>query len=179
VVADDAEVAGRIRRFKDFGRVHGGIDRHESIGYNFKFTDLQAVIGIEQMKKLEWRVRRKKEIFALYRSELAGIEHLSFVDTDLSEVTPWFVDVLADRRDALMSHLQEHGIQTRPFYPPIHSQPAYGLRQRYPVTEQATEQGVWLPSSSFLSDDDIHRVSDIVRSFYWRTASPEAKASTR
>ena len=56
----------KILKLKDFGRKTGGIDWHESIGYNFKFTDLQAVVGIEQMKKLEWRVRRKKEMYMLY-----------------------------------------------------------------------------------------------------------------
>ncbi len=169
VVTNDSEIAARIRRFKDFGRLHGGIDRHESIGYNFKFTDLQAVVGIEQMKKLEWRVLRKKEIFALYRSELSDIERLTFVETDLSEVTPWFVDVLADDRDGLMSHLVEHGIKTRPFYPPIHRQPAYCLDDSYCVTEQVATSGLWLPSSSFLTDNDVHRVCETIRSFYRRT----------
>jgi perosamine synthetase len=166
IVTDDSTLAERIRRFKDFGRKHGGIDHHESIGYNFKFTDLQAVIGIEQIKKIEWRVQRKKEIFALYRSELNGIENLAFIDTDLSEVTPWFVEVFVDDRDALTSYLREHGIKTRPFYPPIHSQPAYDLRERFPVSEHASARGLWLPSSCFLSDDDIQRVCDSVRSFY-------------
>lgn len=165
VVTDDSEIAARIRRFKDFGRAQGGIDRHESIGYNFKFTDLQAVIGIEQMKKLEWRVKRKKEMFALYRFELSGIEGLRFIDTDLAKVTPWFVDVLADRRDALMSHLKENGIQTRPFYPPIHIQPAYNLCEQHPITGQVAASGLWLPSSSFLSDGDIQRVCDVIRGF--------------
>jgi perosamine synthetase len=166
VVTDDPEVASRIRRFKDFGRTRGGIDEHESIGYNFKFTDLQAVIGIEQMKKLEWRVRRKKELFALYRSELGDVKNVTFVDTDLSQVTPWFIDVLADKRDALISHLKANRIGARPFYPPIHSQLPYQGYERCPVTEETVGRGVWLPSSSFLSDDDVRRVCDSIRSFY-------------
>ena len=46
----------------DSGGSNGGNDVHKTIGYNFKFTDIQAVIGIEQIKKLEWRVNRKKDI---------------------------------------------------------------------------------------------------------------------
>jgi len=117
------------------------------------------------MKKLEWRVKRKKEMFALYRSELSGIEGLRFIDTDLTKVTPWFVDVLADRRDALMSRLKENGIQTRPFYPPIHIQPAYNLCEQHPITGQVAALGLWLPSSSFLSNGDIQRVCDVIRGF--------------
>jgi perosamine synthetase len=166
VVTDDPEVAARVRRFKDFGRARGGIDRHDFIGYNFKFTDLQAVIGIEQMKKLEWRVRRKREIFALYRSELGAVPGIQFVATDLLETTPWFVDVLVDRREALIDHLGACGIKTRPFYPPVHSQPAYGLAGGYPVTEDVAARGLWLPSSSFLADADVRRVCEMVRAFY-------------
>ena len=69
LVTDDPELFERIRKIRDFGRRQSGVDFHETIGYNFKFTDLQAVIGIEQMKKLAWRVKRKKQIFALYRTD--------------------------------------------------------------------------------------------------------------
>ena len=52
IVTNDDKVADKLRRLKDFGRSGGGNDIHDSIGYNFKFTELQACIGIEQMKKL-------------------------------------------------------------------------------------------------------------------------------
>lgn len=65
VVTDDDSVAAKLRRLKDFGRSGGGNDVHDSIGYNFKFTELQACIGIEQMKKLPARVERKKKFGAV------------------------------------------------------------------------------------------------------------------
>src|SRR5262249_41646006 len=61
LITDDDELADRLRRLKDFGRAAGGTDVHDSIGYNFKFTDLQACVGIEQMKKLDQRIERKKQ----------------------------------------------------------------------------------------------------------------------
>ena len=166
VVTDNPELAARVRQLKDFGRSRGGIDFHGSIGYNFKFTDLQAVIGIEQMKKLAWRLQRKKEMFALYRSELEGRAPVRFIDTDLSEATPWFMDVLVERREALASALANSGIKTRPFYPPVHSQPAYALRGSYPVTEDVAARGLWLPSSAFLTDEDVRRVCEAIRGFF-------------
>lgn len=166
VLTDNPEIAARVRQIKDFGRIKGGQDHHDFIGYNFKFTDLQAVIGIEQMKKLEWRVRRKKEMFALYRSKLEGVSGLEFIATDLSETTPWFMDVLAGRRDALQQHLSACGVKSRPFYPPIHSQPAYRLRGDYRVTEDVAERGLWLPSSTFLTDDDVRLVCDAICAFH-------------
>ena len=61
LVTNDDELATKIRKLKDFGRSGGGNDIHDSIGWNFKFTDMQAVVGNEQMKKLPWRVERKKK----------------------------------------------------------------------------------------------------------------------
>ncbi|RMD48637.1 MAG: aminotransferase class I/II-fold pyridoxal phosphate-dependent enzyme, partial [Alphaproteobacteria bacterium] len=52
LITDDDELAARLRRLKDFGRASGGNDIHDEIGWNFKFTELQAVVGLEQMKKL-------------------------------------------------------------------------------------------------------------------------------
>ena len=73
VVTNDDEIAKKLRRLKDFGRLGGGNDVHDEIGYNFKFTELQACIGIEQMKKLPFRVERKKEILKIYKRLLKSI----------------------------------------------------------------------------------------------------------
>jgi perosamine synthetase len=165
-VTDDDELADRMRRFKDFGRSRGGTDVHESMGYNFKFTDLQAVIGIEQMRKLNWRVRRKRQMFALYRSELQTTRGVAFVDTDLSQTSPWFIDILADHRDDLHGYLLAHQIKCRVFYPPVHQQPAYSISAHYPVAEFLAKQGLWLPSSSFLKDEEIREICRHVKLFY-------------
>lgn len=61
LITDSDEMAFKLRRLKDFGRSGGGNDVHDSIGFNFKFTELQACIGIEQMKKLDGRVSRKRK----------------------------------------------------------------------------------------------------------------------
>ena len=57
LVTNDDEIAKKIRKLKDFGRSKGGLDVHDSIGFNSKFTEMQAVIGIEQMKKLSFICR--------------------------------------------------------------------------------------------------------------------------
>lgn len=163
VLTDDDDLAARVRRFKDFGRQSGGTDVHESIGYNFKFTDLQAVIGIEQMKKLPARLARKKQMFALYREQLGDVAE--FVVTDLEEVSPWFMDVLLDRRDAVAARLRTGGIKTRPLYPPVHSQPAYAAPGSFPGTEEASRRGLWLPSSVTLTDDEVRQISSHISDF--------------
>lgn len=166
LVTDNDELFINIKMIKDFGRERGGIDNYLIKGWNFKFTDLQAVIGIEQMKKLDWRVQRKKEIGRLYESMLAGLSGIQFIPTDFDDTVPWFFDILADDRSGLMAHLQQKDIGTREFYPPLHAQPAYTYQGDFPVTEMITAKGLWLPSSSFLSDDEIVYICEAIRKYY-------------
>lgn len=166
LVTDDEEIYNQILKIRDFGRRTSGVDYHEVVGYNFKFTDLQAVIGIEQMKKVPWRVARKKEIFALYKAELAGVRQVELLATDLENTSPWFIDIVAQDPEGLRGHLKQQGIGSRPFYPAIHSQPAYMVPGSYPCAEYASAHGLWLPSSSFLTDEDVHRVCGAIRDYY-------------
>lgn len=166
LVTDDPVLFDRICKIRDFGRHQSGVDFHESVGYNFKFTDLQAVIGIEQMKKLEWRANRKKEIFALYQEELSSISELQFVKTNLEDTSPWFIDVLVPDPVGLREYLKAKEIGSRPFYPAIHSQPAYNQLGNFPNSEYVAQHGLWLPSSSFLQDEDIKRICTSIHAYF-------------
>lgn len=173
VVTDDDRVAARVRKLKDFGRTQGGIDVHDSIGYNFKFTDLQACVGIEQMKKLPFRVERKKEMYRLYRGLLENVPQVRFFEQDVNHTTPWFIDVLVADREGLREYLKGQGIGTRVMYPPINTQEAYRVPADCPVSQMVGTKGLWLPSASQLTDEQITRVCESIR-MYYRT-KPESQ----
>lgn len=171
LVTNNEELIKKIRKIKDFGRVKSGVDQYETLGFNFKFTDLQAVIGIEQMKKLKWRVNRKKEMFALYKKELEAVKGIEFIQTNLNDTSPWFIDVLVDNRQALMEYLSKSGIGTRIFYPPLHTQAPYKDWKEYKKAKfleslRISNQGLWLPSSSFLRDEAIKKICKKIRDFF-------------
>lgn len=168
LLTDSEDLYHRILLIKDFGRPRAGVDYHEVMGFNAKFTDLQAVIGIEQMKKLDWRVKRKKEIYQLYFDLLENVDGIEFINTDLKKTSPWFIDILVtlDRAE-LISFLSERGIGSRPFYPSIHTQPPYSwIKGNFPNSDKVSKQGLWLPSSSFLKDEDVEFVCNLIRMFY-------------
>lgn len=167
VLTNDEEVYRQMSQLRDFGRLEGGSDHYLSVGWNLKFTDLQAVIGVSQMSRLPALVERKKGIFAQYLEELAGVPGLAIPATDLGSVTPWFVDVLVDRplKQPLMAHLHGQGIGSRPFYPPLHAEPAFAIQQSCPVAEDRSSRGLWLPSSLRLEAPDIGRVCAAIRQF--------------
>lgn len=169
LITDDRSMYQKVEKLKDFGRVGAGIDWHDQIGWNFKFTDLQAVLGIEQMKKVPQRVKLKKDLYSLYKKYLSGIDQVKFIETDLEKVSPWFIDVLVPDPLVLQKYLKGRNIGSRTFYPAIHTQPIYkGIPGSFPKATYFAKHGLWLPSSSFLTDQDVRYVCECVRSFYSR-----------
>ncbi|MDT7836545.1 DegT/DnrJ/EryC1/StrS family aminotransferase [Aquabacterium sp. OR-4] len=166
LITDDDALAARLRKLKDFGRSGGGNDVHDSIGWNFKFTELQACVGLAQMRQLPDRVVRKKAIWRRYAERLAGVSGYRLFDHDLALCTPWFIDGVAERRDELAAHLKARGIGTRTMYPPIHRQKAYDLPGDHPVAEHIGRDGLWLPSMIQLTDAQIDRICGEIAAFY-------------
>ena len=118
------------------------------------------------MKKLPYRVQRKKKILRLYHTLLKNVHEISFFDQDLVHTTPWFIDVLAEKRDDLAAYLKENGIGSRVMYPPINQQKAYQYKGTYPVANLVGEKGLWLPSASQLTDAQIRRICKTIEAFY-------------
>ena len=172
LVSKDAETYMKIERLKDFGRLAGGGDVHEYFGINSKFTDIQAVIGSEQLKKAQHRIQRKNEIYGQYQSRLQNSPLIEMINIHDNAV-PWFVDVYVrgGRRDELIIHLRNLGIQTRPIYQALHTQKVFDVpgeqydEAQFKNANNYGSSGLWLPSSFNLTREDIDRVCDAIASF--------------
>jgi len=170
VVTNKRSLYERVKRLKDFGRLTGGTDIHEALGYNFKFTDLQAVFGIGQFVTIRERVRRKKTLFARYHALLKNVKEIEFVRTNLRDTTPWCIDVFVPPRTRapLMQYLKKRGIGTRPLYPALTSQPVYrkAANARLSISKEMSARGLWLPSSCSLTEREVRKVCNAIRDFF-------------
>lgn len=153
---------------RDFGRSEGGSDHYQSVGWNLKFTDLQAVVGLSQMSRIAEIVAKKKTLFELYRECLSGIEEIEVPETNIANVTPWFVDVLVneDCKRPLMKHLRDNGVGSREFYPALHAEPAFSYPGSFPVAAEVSSRGFWLPSSLRVEEKEVIRICDLIRQFF-------------
>lgn len=174
VLTDNDDLAQAAYRLKNYGRDRKGTFVHESIGFNFSFTDLQAAIGIAQMKKMPAIVRRKREIHDRYVEHLRGLTGLRPVSIDpRCQPVFWFTSFLCEDPDALSAFLHRHNIQTRRFFCPLHLQPCYADRKHvrildedFRVSERIYRQGISLPSSYSLTAEDQAFVIEKIRHFY-------------
>lgn len=175
IVTNDKNIYEKCLSLKDFGRESGAKKNmkksfmHETIGYNFKFTEFQAAVGIAQMKKLRSRVKRKKEMFKLYGEFLSRIEKIEFIDTDIQKTTPWMNDILFNKskvREEIINYLAKNNIGTRIFYPPIHSLTPYKSNdKKFMITTDISKRGLWLPSSNTLTDNELEYVCKKIKEF--------------
>jgi len=170
IATDDDRLQGRLRELKDQGRPvrgTGGDDIHSSIGFNFKFTNLQAAVGLAQLKDAERRLSRMRSIYKGYAEglrDVRGISTLPFRIED-GEVPQW-TDVLADRCGELYDHLASKGIRGRRFWHPLHTQKPYRLPDDgFPNSMKYVPRAMWLPSAFTLSDADVVTVCDEIRGF--------------
>jgi len=167
MVTDNEEIYEKLCRLKDYGRFERAKlaelpDRYETFGFNFRFTDLQAALGLAQFAKLDSRLERIRKIYRIYR-ERVNSKGLLDLD-DHPGFSPWYADILLQKpevnvklKGALAS---EFGIETRVAYKPLHRQPIYVRKQQFPNADFFSARGLWLPSSTFLKDEDIEYVTD-------------------
>ena len=160
-ITDDDEIARKISMIKNFGRRESGKDNFEVFGINIKYTDIQAVIGIEQMKKIDYRVKRMREIYDLYYENLKDVVEIKKpINT---EWIPWFVDIFINDRDRIISYLEKHKIQTRPVYGEINKTNIYYTDNTLPNSNYVCTKGLFLPSYITLTNDEILYICRIIR----------------
>jgi perosamine synthetase len=171
VVTDDGALAVRLRELKDQGRPvrgTGGNDIHAVLGFNFKLTNLQAAVGVAQLRKLKARVAHLQEIYRWYAAGLEAVPQVRMLpfDVDAGEAPQW-VDALAADRDALVEHLRREDMHCRPFWYPIHTQQPYRLPDDgFPTSTRLMKDALWLPSALQLGPTEVRLVCEAIRRFY-------------
>lgn len=166
VLARDAAVAERVRAASNlcFG---AGDDRyrHEELGGNFRLSNVAAAIGLSQLARLPRVVQAKRRLGQRYRDRLGEDRRLRFqVRRDWARPIDWMVGVVFAARPArdVARALAAEGIDTRPFFVPMHEQPVFRDRfagVRYPVAEELSSRGLLLPSAPRLDDAAVDRVA--------------------
>ncbi len=168
VLTDNAELAELCRSLRNQGRApDDSWLTHLRLGYNYRLDELSAALGLAQLSRLDEMLSRREQVAQLYAEKLANIEEVTILRTKPGVWRSWFVYIIqlapGINRTKLMSYLAQCGVQTRPYFSPIHLQPFY--RERfgyhegdYPVTENISRRTLALPFYNRLSEPEIDYV---------------------
>jgi len=172
VTTNDPRLAETVRTLRDHAFSKERHFWHKYMGYSFRMTNLQAAIGLAQTEQMDGFVTSRRENAALYTSLLQDVPGLKLpVEEPWAENVFWMYGMLVEdgfglTRDELRRCLAEEGIETRTFFIPMHLQPIYYADfsgERYPVAEDLCRRGLYLPSASSLTRQEIEFVVQVVK----------------
>jgi perosamine synthetase len=170
IATNNSGVRDAIIRLKDHGRLHRSWNYHPEVGFNFKFSDILAALGIVQWGYLEERIELACEQFCIYRDALKDVEPIEFYDTRMDEGTvPLWVDARLQKgvdRDAFIEFMKSRNVICRPFWPTLHTQAPYEQAGDFRHAENAAAQCVWLPSGQGKREGDLDLVVDGIREYF-------------
>lgn len=172
VTTSDASLARRLRLLRGHAFSPERHFWHASLGFNYRMTNLQAAVGLAQTERLGELVRARRDAARIYREHLEDVRGLVLPEERRGVFPVFWMFAIRVRpdfgmsRDALRAFLAARGIETRGFFVPIHAQPLYfrSFRgERYPVAEEMSRTGLYLPSSALLTEAEIARIAAAVR----------------
>lgn len=138
-------------------------------GFNFRFTDILASVGIVQLKLLPGRIEKVKKIYQLYMEGMAGLPFLNLIPVNLeSGEVPVYIEALCECREELIDFLAERGIQCRPFYPDLDRAHYLNDSEQFPNSEIFGKMGVYLPAGPGQLLENIHQVIETICQFWTR-----------
>jgi perosamine synthetase len=176
-VTDRSDLYERVMVLRDHGRSPADpVFFNREIGFKYKMSSMQAALGLAQLERIDELIGRKRQIFAWYRDELAGVPEVTLnAEVPGTTNTYWMVTAVFDPRVGLskqrwMELLSQHQIETRPFFHPLSSLPAYAnspearaAATRNTVSYALSPWGINLPSALTLDQGMVRRVCDAIR----------------
>jgi len=171
VVTDDEKLAREIKFLSTQAREPYAHYEHETFGYNYRMSNILAAIGRGQMEVLEDRINRRREIFDLYKESLKEINGIGYMPEIPNSVgNRWLSCIVFDEKlpitpEEIRLELENHNIESRPLWKPMHMQPVFKTAKVVAsgVSERLFERGLCLPSGTAMSNDDVIRVAEIIK----------------
>ncbi|MCR4315495.1 MAG: aminotransferase class I/II-fold pyridoxal phosphate-dependent enzyme [Planctomycetes bacterium] len=169
VTTDNEELARKMRILRDHGMNPERRYFHDVVGFNYRMTNIQAALGVAQLRKIDSLIAKKQRILKRYESNLSGVAGISFMPRGKSkESVCWLVTILVDApyrlsRDQLAEKLREGEVDSRPVFLPVSEMPPYASDEKFPNADFVSARGLTLPTSPNLSDAEVERICAIIR----------------
>ena len=162
------EIAEKIRVFRDHGMSKDKRYWHDTIGYNYRLTNLQASIGLAQLERIDSILEQRAKVETMYRRSLKNCSNISFQEffKNRDKIT-WLVSCLVDGdREDYIKSLAAVGIDCRPFFYSLSTMPLYAeYCHSNEVSKRVSEKGIMFPTGNNVNRHSIERVEKVFRQF--------------
>jgi perosamine synthetase len=172
ITTDDEELYHKLRLLRDHAMSKEKRYWHETLGFNYRMTNLQAALGCAQMERVEELTAKRKWIFDMYQKYLGEETWLRLNRTcEWADNTYWIMcaeidELTEETRDLLMKELKTRGVDSRPYFYPVSDMPYLTLEANTPITHKVFKIGINLPTYFDLSENDIASISSILKEVY-------------
>jgi perosamine synthetase len=175
VLTSDEALAERCRDLRNlcFGKKRRFV--HQQLGWNFRMSNLQAAVGVAQLEKLPETLAKKRQIGGWYHTLLSDVDELERLpaSTGYAESLHWVYGVVLKDSvpfdaEVAMARMQARGIETRPFFWPMHEQPVFRKMGFFdgvscPVAERIARRGFYIPSGVALTRNQAEQVTEALQ----------------
>lgn len=176
LLSDDEEMIVKARFWATQARDPAPYYQHSEIGYNYRLSNILAAVGRPQLEEIEARVLRRREIFDRYKKGLGNIPGVSFMpEAPYGRANRWLTVMTLDPKVTglkpmdIIEALEEHNIESRPVWKPMHLQPVFEKNLFFTAEkdklfgEKAFETGLCLPSGTSLTKDEQDVVISLIK----------------
>ena len=172
LTSSDENIMKRARHISAQAKEPAPFYLHKEIGYNYRLSNVLAGIGRGQMEVLPQRVERRREIYNIYKSELASVSQIEFLDEPTGCFSNrWLTTILVNKKglnEKIRIALEADNIESRPLWKPLHQQPVFKNEKYFGngISDDLFDRGLCLPSGSNLTDKTInlviHRIKKVL-----------------
>ena len=176
-LTNNEELDKKLRQLKNLSFIPERRFVHYNLGFNFRMTNIQAAIGLAQTERIEESVKKKIWIGKTYNRLLKPLEEQKVIklpaEKEWAKNTYWMYGVVLNNGTGLdaqgaMKRLAEKGVQTRPFFYPMHIQPVFEKfpwfrKESMPVSENISKYGFYLPSGLTITEEQIVKVAKCLK----------------
>lgn len=175
IVTNNLKTADLIRSLRNQGRGSMEWLSHERLGYNYRLSDINCALGISQLKRINSILKKREKVASKYSKLLSKIKGIIIPPVNTQEIKrSWFVFVLRlsdnyDKltRDQLMKYLNNCGISSKEYFPPIHLEPFYQkmgfYKGQFPITEKISQRTLAIPFYNNLKEKQIRFIVNKVQ----------------
>lgn len=172
-LTDDYKLAQRMRILRDHGMNLKKKYWFDMIGFNYRMTNMQAALGVAQLRRIGDFIRKKQEIKQVYNDLLQPLCRKGAIalhpELPLAKCVFWMYCILIEKkfgitRNKVMEKLNKAGIETRPLFYPIHTMKPYKTNGDFSIAEELAHKGINLPSSTTLTVSKIRYIAKVLKS---------------